>query len=92
MRFILCGGDTGLFQYVMLWFAFVMQKRTKPSTILVLYGAQGIEKSAIVIREHQRIHKGWRHPRAFTGASRKEDTVRPPPTFIISSRISMRRM
>ena len=48
VRFILCGGDTGLFQYVMLWFAFVMQKRTKPSTILVLYGAQGIGKSTIV--------------------------------------------
>ena len=66
VRFILCGGDTGLFQYVMLWFAFVMQKRTKPSTILVLYGAQGIGKSAIVsINESTRA--GGILPRIYGG-------------------------
>lgn len=46
--YILCGGDDKAFKYVMHWFAFVIQKRQKPSTILVFYGEQGIGKSALV--------------------------------------------
>ena len=48
LQYILCGGDPGAYQYAMQWFAYVIQKRQKPATILVLYGPQGVGKSAFV--------------------------------------------
>ena len=48
LQFILCGGDPKAFEYALQWFAYVIQKRQKPATILVLYGSQGVGKSALV--------------------------------------------
>ena len=48
LQFILCGGDPKAFEYALQWFAYVIQKRQKPATILVLYGPQGVGKSALV--------------------------------------------
>ena len=48
LQFILCGGDPGAYEYAMQWFAYCIQKRQKPATILVLYGPQGVGKSAFV--------------------------------------------
>jgi len=48
IRYILCHNDTRAFAYVMKWFAYIIQKRTKPTTILVFYGAQGVGKTALV--------------------------------------------
>ena len=48
MRNILANADPGAFAYFVQWFAYVLQKRRKPSVLVMLYGAQGIGKSALV--------------------------------------------
>ena len=48
MRFVLCNGEAQAFAYLVQWFAFVLQKRRKPTVLVMLYSAPGVGKSAIV--------------------------------------------
>ena len=48
MKAILCGGDAKAFAYLMQWFAYIFQKRTKPGVLVIFYGAPGIGKSCFV--------------------------------------------
>ena len=47
LKYILCGGHEKAFHYLMQWFGFIFQKRTKPGAIPVLIGDSGSGKSIL---------------------------------------------
>ena len=47
IKYVLCNADKDAFKYLMHWFAFVLQRRTKPGVLVQLHGEEGIGKSAV---------------------------------------------
>ena len=47
IKYVLCNADVEAFTYLMQWFGFVLQKRTKPGVLVQLHGEEGVGKSAV---------------------------------------------
>jgi len=47
IKIVLCNADDESFRYLMQWFGFVLQKRSKPGVLVQLHGEEGVGKSAV---------------------------------------------
>jgi len=48
LKYVLCGGDAEAFGYLMQWFGYILQRRSKPGVMPQFLGEEGIGKSAIL--------------------------------------------
>jgi Family of unknown function (DUF5906) len=54
LRDVICSGDLNLTDYILDWFAHIIQHGTKTGTVIVLHGEQGVGKNTFTdfIRDH----------------------------------------